>query len=400
MAYEILSNLQVSGDIKLPNGTGSFNLDKNEIQNARIQNLASEPSSPVAGQIFFNTSTNLIGVYNGTAWVYYNSSTSDRDRANHTGTQTASTISNFDTQVRTNRLDQMAQPTAEVNLGGQKIVGLQLPTFGSDGANKAYVDNAIAGLKWKNPVKVATTTNITLSGTQTIDGISVNVGDRVLVKNQSTASQNGIYDVSSSTWIRSSDMNAWAMVPSAAVMVEQGTVNADTRWNCTSDSGGTLDTTAITFVQFAGIDLITAGDGLNKTGNTLSVNVDNESLKIESDTLKLKTDEGLQGSGLAVSGNGVKLALGSEFIMQSGVLRLNSTYNSRKITTTITGDGTTTNFDVTHNLGTKLVTIDVFDTATDTDILVVKERKNNDEITLLFKFPPANLKVYSVIING
>lgn len=401
MAQDFLSDINVTGDINLPNGAGNLNINKNELQNARIQNLASEPSSPVAGQIFYNTTTNLIGVYNGTAWVYYNSSSSDRDRANHTGTQLASTISNFDTQVRTNRLDQLATPTADVNMAGQKIVGLQLPTFGSDAASKAYVDNSIAGLKWKNPVKVATTANITLSGAQTIDGISVIAGDRVLVKNQTTPSQNGIYDVSNSGWTRASDMNAWTMVPSAAVMIEQGTVNSDTRWNCTSDSGGTLNTTAITFVQFMGADSITAGDGLNKSGNVLSVNVDNESLEIVGDTLQLKTNEGVQGSGLDVSEDGVKLSLNTDqFSVQSGLLTLQTEYNFQKSSGTITGNGSATAFDFTHNLNTKQVVIELYDTDNDKTILVETKRKNLNEVTVTFKVAPANLKVYGICVIG
>lgn len=401
MGMDILNDINVTGDINIPNSAGNLNINKNELQNARIQNLPTAPSTPVAGQIYYDTTTNLIGVYNGTAWVYFNSSTSDRDRANHTGTQLANTISDFDTQVRTNRLDQLAIPTADVNLGSRKITNLNTPTTSSDAATKGYVDNSIAGLKWKNSVKVATTANITLSGAQTIDGISVVAGDRVLVKNQTTPSQNGIYDVASGSWTRSSDMNTWTMIPSAAVYVEQGTINADTKWNCTSDSGGTLNTTAITFIQFAGIDLITAGDGLSKSGNVLSANVDNQSLKIESDTLKLKTNEGVNGSGLNVSADGVKLSYNTtQFNIQSNQLILTDAYNFKKAFGTITGNGSATAFDFTHNLGTKQIVIEIYDTDNDKTVLVETKRKNTNEITITFKLPPANLKVYGVCVIG
>lgn len=184
---------------------------------------------------------------------------------------TASKISNFDTQVRTSRLDQMAAPTAAVDFNNQRITGVGAPTEATDAATKGYVDSAVQGLDPKGGVKAATTANITLSGTQTIDGVAVVAGDRVLVKNQSTASQNGIYVVAAGAWSRASDMDTWDEVPSAFVFVEQGTTNADSGWLCTADSGGTIGTTAIAWSQFTGAGQITAGAGLTKTGNVLDV---------------------------------------------------------------------------------------------------------------------------------
>jgi hypothetical protein len=122
-------------------------------------------------------------------------------------TLTASKISDFDTQVRTSRLDQMASPTASVSLNSQKITNLATPTADTDAANKVYVDNLIQGISAKDSVKVATTANITLSGTQTIDDIAVIAGDRVLVKSQTTSSQNGVYVVAAGAWSRTLDCN-------------------------------------------------------------------------------------------------------------------------------------------------------------------------------------------------
>ena len=186
-------------------------------------------------------------------------------------TLTASKISDFDTQVRTSRLDQMAAPTASVAFNSQKITGLADPTSAQDAATKNYVDSVAQGLDVKASVTCATTTNITLSGTQTIDGYSVAAGDRVLVKNQSTASQNGIYTASASAWSRATDMDAWAELVSAFVFVEQGTTNGDTGWVCTVDPGGTLGTTSVTFAQFSGAGTYIAGGGLTLTGSTFDV---------------------------------------------------------------------------------------------------------------------------------
>lgn len=145
------------------------------------------------------------------------------------------------------------------------------PTQAMHAATKQYVDATAQGLDVKQSVKAATTGNITLSGTQTIDGVSVVAGDRVLVKDQTTNSTNGIYVVAAGAWTRATDMDAWTEVPGAFTFVEQGTVNADSGWVCTSDQGGTLGTTAITFAQFSGAGQITAGNGLTKTGNTIDV---------------------------------------------------------------------------------------------------------------------------------
>jgi phage-related tail fiber protein len=187
-------------------------------------------------------------------------------------TLTAAKISDFDTQVRVSRLDQMAAPTADVSLNSRKITNLAAPTADTDAANKAYVDAARQGLDVKDSVRVTTTANITLSGTQTIDGIAVVAGDRVLVKNQTTASQNGIYVVAAGAWTRAVDFNTDEKVTSGAfTFIEQGTANADSGWVLSTPNPITLNTTALTFVQFSGAGQIIAGTGLTKTGNTLDV---------------------------------------------------------------------------------------------------------------------------------
>lgn len=161
-----------------------------------------------------------------------------------------------------------------IALGGTvtTITGLAAPVNDSDAATKLYVDSAIQGLDPKQSVRAATTTNIaTLSTALTIDGVSLVAGDRVLVKDQTTASQNGIYVVSAGSWSRAVDANTWGELVSAYVLVEEGTTNADNGFICTVNTGGTLDTTAVTFVQFTGAGQVTAGSGLTKTGNTLDI---------------------------------------------------------------------------------------------------------------------------------
>ena len=125
--------------------------------------------------------------------------------------------------------------------------------------------------------------------TQTIDGVSVSGGDRVLAKNQSDASENGIWVVSGSDWARATDADSSAEVTSGMfVFVEKGTTNADSGWVLTTDGTITVGTTDVTFSQFSGAGQITAGDALTKSGNTLNVNDDNITLEVNSDALRIK----------------------------------------------------------------------------------------------------------------
>ena len=191
-------------------------------------------------------------------------------------TLTASKISDFDTQVRTSRLDQMAAPTASVSFNSQKITSLADPTNAQDGATKNYVDSVSQGLDPKNSVRVATTTNLNLSspGT-TIDTITLSVNNRVLVKDQTTASQNGIYvwNGAASAMTRASDADSTTKLNGGAfVFVEEGTIAATTGWVLQQPTGTyVLGTTALVWSQFSGAGQITAGTGLTKSGNTLSL---------------------------------------------------------------------------------------------------------------------------------
>jgi len=145
------------------------------------------------------------------------------------------------------------------------------PTANTDIANKFYVDSVAQGLNPKQAVKCGTTASITLSGLQTIDTYTTLAGDRVLVKNQGTSSENGIYVASATAWTRATDMDVWAEVPGAYTVVISGSVNANTGWVSTSATTGTINVTAITFVQFSGTGTYFAGTGLTLASNTFSI---------------------------------------------------------------------------------------------------------------------------------
>ena len=157
---------------------------------------------------------------------------------------------------------------------------------------KEYVDAVKVGLDFKDSVRVATTGNVTISGPgSAIDGVSLSSGDRVLVKNQSTGSENGIYvwNGAASALTRATDADANAEVTSGMfVFVEEGTSNADNGYVLTTDGTITVGSTALSFSQFSGAGQIVAGDAITKTGNQLDVNDDNITLEVNSDALRIK----------------------------------------------------------------------------------------------------------------
>ena len=218
-------------------------------------------------------------------------------------------VSDFDTGVRTNRLDQMAAPTGSVSLNSQTITNLADPVNTQDAATKGFVEATSQGLDVKDSCVAATTGNITISTAlndgDTLDGVSLSTNDRVLVKDQDTSSQNGIYIVSSSP-SRSDDLATGADAAGMFTFVEQGTVNADNGFVCTSNKGSAVvGTNNLTFAQFSGAGQITAGDGLDKSGNTLAVDLKaNGGLVIESTEIAVDLGASSITGTLAVSDGG------------------------------------------------------------------------------------------------
>lgn len=192
--------------------------------------------------------------------------------------------------------------SAAVSAGSGTYAPIASPTFtgtvtlpGDPGsalqaATKQYVDAQAAGARdVKDSVRAATTANITLSGAQTIDGVSVIAGDRVLVKDQSTSANNGIYVCASGSWTRATDADTSAEVTGGMyVWVNEGTANADTGWLLTTNDPITLGSTSLTFTQVSALGQITAGAALTKSGSTLDVAVDGSTIEVNADALQLK----------------------------------------------------------------------------------------------------------------
>ena len=489
----------------------SIDLNKNELQNAVIQNLGTAPSSPSAGQIYFNTTDGEIYYYDGSAWVsvlneseiiyglysarpaagvagrlYFatdqalmyldngtaweqvsafgsvtaqtsygassgNGSSNSYARTDHThgtpsltsatptalaiggagavgtgsaparedhahampsfgnvsaqtsfgassGNGSATSVSRSDhthgTPTHDNaahsaiNLSALTVPTANVSFATYKITNLGDPSSDQDAATKKYVDDVAQGLNIHDSVVAGTTANLTAtysngtsgvgatltnSGSQaafSIDGVSPSAGARVLVKNQTTSSQNGIYTVTtvgsgSTNWVltRATDFdNAAEIGGGDFVFVTSGTTLDNTGWVCV-DKVTTVGTDPIVFAQFSGAGTYLAGNGLTLTGNTFSVNA---------------------GTGITTTG---------------GTTNIDTSVVVTKYSANV-GDGSNTSYTITHNLGTRDVTVAVYDNSSPyAEVICDVQHTSTSAITLLFSVAPTSNQ-YRVVVHG
>ena len=464
-----------------------IDLTKQELQNARVQNLASAPASPVTGQIYYDTSTNVLYFYDGSAWVstktvstfsqgvaasrpsastagnnamYYatdtdllfvsdgtnwgqvssfgsgesttiamgdsaaNGSSNNYARADHahgapsfgsitaqtsfggtSGSGSATTPARSDHTHGTPthdaaahsaiKISDLASPSTSVAFGSQKITGLADPTLAQDAATKAYVDGVATGLDVKASVRVATTANITLSSTQTIDGVAVIAGDRVLVKNQTTGSENGIYVVGASAWSRSTDADTSAEVTSGMfTFVSEGTANGHAGFVLATDDAITLGTTSLVFTQFSDAAAYTASNGVLLTGSNLTF--------APSSTGGLETGAGggaikLQtNSGLATTSNGLAVGAGTGISVVTGTVAIDTAVVARKYSALV-GDGSATSFTVTHSLGTRDCIVQVYTASDYTQVETDVTRSTTSAVTIAFTTAPTSNQ-YRVVV--
>lgn len=210
--------------------------------------------------------------------------------------------------VSTAKIANSAVTSAKMDLSGtfdfsSGTLQAGTPSNASDVTNKSYVDGLVgSGVYWKEPARVASTANVTISNpsTDTFDGVQIASGDRILLKNQTAQAENGVYDFngSSSALTRSSDANTADELNGLAIFVKEGTANADQGYVQTSEIAN-LGSDNVVFAQFTGLGQITAGDGLSKSGNTLSVDA---------------------GDGLSFDGGQLEVELGAGLEFQAGAI--------------------------------------------------------------------------------
>ena len=309
------------------------------------------------------------------------------------------------------------------DLQGQRIQNMGDPSSNADAATKQYVDNLINGLQWKAPVRVASTANLAVASAvingASVDGVTLATGDRILLKNQTTAAENGIYIVASSgAASRSTDMDSAAECKAATVFVTEGTANGDKAFTQTAEIV-TLGTTSQNWVQFGGAgSTYTAGNGLSESpANTFNVDTGvaaNTGLEISSDTVRIAAaaaGNGLTGgggsalavntgTGLEISSDAVRLsAQGAGIAGGAGsVLSVDYSVVGSRVSANV-GDGSSTSIAVTHSLGTRDVNVQVYRNSSPWDsILCDVERNSTSQVTLKFAVAPTTNE-YRVVVS-
>ena len=307
--------------------------------------------------------------------------------------------------------------TGAIAMGTNKITGLGTPTDGTDAATKAYVDSAAQGIDWKASVRAATTAAVTLAtgleAGDVIDGVTLVAGDRILVKNQATGSENGIYVVQASgAPTRSTDADANAEVTASfAVFVEEGTANADSGWVLTNNGTVTVGTTALTFTQFTGLGQITAGAGLTKNGNTLDAVGTADRITVNADSIDIASTYAGQTSIVTLGtvatgtwqGNTIALLYGGTGATTAAGARSNlgATTKYAANNTLLQPTSNVVNWAITHALNTEDVTVQMRELSSDALVEADVVITNSNTVTISWTSASnVSADTYRVVVVG
>ena len=343
-----------------------------------------------------------------------------------------------DTDHSAIHLNALATATADYSMGGFKLTNVATPLSGTDAANKSYVDAAVTGLNVHDQVQAATTVTLTgwtyangssdssqgtgigatltngTTGTTIIDGYTLTANDRILVKNQTTQTQNGIYYVSTAgttgvatVLTRSTDADnhiSGQITAGDFIFVVGGSTQLSTGWTQTSQGTATtpvkgikIGTDNITFTQFSGAGTYTASNGVLLTANNFTFS--------PSTTGGLTTGSSggaillATNSGLGTTSSGLAVGAGTGIVVSTGTVAIDTSVVTRKYATAI-GDGTSTSITVTHNLNTQDVTVGVYSaTSTYDEVMCDVRHATVNTVTLLFSVAPTTGQ-YRVVVQG
>ena len=411
----------------------NLNLNQNQLINATFEVLASDPGSGnFEGRLIYNSTTDTIKVYANAAWRSLPHTIVSGGGAGIAEALTVSesngtvtlTLNVADTDsagllpaAMWNMLTDATSDATASKLVKRDASGnakVATPTDAAHIATKGYVDAARQGLDVKQSVRAATVGAINISADleagDLIDGVTLVAGDRVLVKDQSTATENGIYvAVASGAASRSSDANGTAdtgeLKPGTFTFVEEGAVNSDKGFVVSTNGTITIGSTSIAWTQFSGAGSFTAGDGLSQSGNTINVNVTSNRTAITADAIDISanyvgqssittlgtittgvwdgTDVAVAGGGTGASDAasartnlGIKTTAGAATTSAATLARVAAQGN----TAHVSGTSTTA---VVHNFNTTDVIVQVYEVATGETVIGDVNRTNADTVTVV-----------------
>lgn len=423
----------------------NLDLNSNQILNGTFEVLTADPSSGnFEGRMYYNSQSDVVKYYTGSAWkLLVNGVVAGGDYAaaitvNESGgqititpnlatTSAAGVMSATDkTKLDNATADATGSTLVIRDVNGQAKFGT--PTDDAHAATKGYVDAARAGLDVKQSVRVATTGPVNLASDleagDLIDSITLGEGDRVLVKNQSTASENGIYVVQATgAAVRAVDFDGVGEVSGGAfTFVELGTTNADSGWVVTSDGPLTVGTDAINWAQFSGAGQITAGDGLTKTGNTINVVGTTDRISVSADAVDIAatyagqntiTTVGTIGTGtweatdvgVAHGGTGASTESGARTNLASASSEASGRTTSapalarvakQGCAASVAGTSTTT---VTHNFDTLDVLVQVYEVSTGMTVIADVTRANSNTVSVVI-LGSVSANDFTIVVTG
>lgn len=434
----------------------NLDLNGNQILNGRLEAVAADPSSGnFEGRLIYRTDLDCIKFYDGAAWqvaVKSVAASGDYDGALTisesggaititpnlaSGAEAGLLSTTFYTDL--NNATASATNSTLVKRDSNGRFQAVSPSNDSDVATKSYVDAQRSGLDVKASVRVATATHLDAftrvgdvltadsNGALSIDGVTLALADRVLVKNETSgnAPYNGIYEVTdtgdgSSPWelTRAADANSDAEVTAGLfTFVEEGSTNADSGWVLTTNNSITLGTTALAFAQFSGAGSISAGDGLTKTGNTIDVVGTADRITANADTIDIASTYAGQSSittlgtistgtweatdvGVAHGGTGASSAADARTNLGSTSAGFTTgTPVLARVAAQTVGNSSDLSFTITHNFGTRDVVVQVYDNATYDTVIADTVRASTNTVTVAFSTAPST-NAYRVVITG